>query len=319
MLLPRSRRIAGGMRAVALTVFAGTLGACGATDQLDPDAGSPPPQTPEMVSANAVAPGVVFASFDLDPSAIGTVHTGTVRPTTPSSVILYLNSVRAKKGRVLLKLHGDNAVRNSDKSFNLDKWKTEVGRFKNVNITSYIADGTIVGHFLLDEPHFPSRWGNKTIPQATVEAMATYSKQLWPNMPTIVNAPPSWLDDQPVTYTNLDAGWAMFMGKSGTAVTKYATNQANAAKKKGLGLIAGLNVLDGGDGSSGFPGNYPNKFAMSAAELRSYGAALLAQIRVCGFVMWKFKSSYYDRADIKSAMTEISAKARSHAATSCKQ
>lgn len=93
----------------------------------------------------------------------------------------------------------------------------------------------------------------------------------------------------------------------------------NKAKSKGLGLFAGLNVLDGGDGSSGFHGNYPGKWAMSAAELRTYGTALLSQSYVCGFGMWEYRSAYYDRADVKSAMADLSAKARSHVKTSCRQ
>lgn len=129
------------------------------------------------------------------------------------------------------------------------------------------------------------------IPQSTVEAAAKYSKQLWPTLPTIVNAPAHWLAASTITYTSLDAGW----------------------------VFAGLNVLDGGDGSSGFHGNYPKKWAMSANELRTYGSALLSQSYVCGFAMWKYSATYYDRADVKSAMTDLSAQARTHARTSCRQ
>jgi len=82
---------------------------------------------------------------------------------------------------------------------------------------------------------------------------------------------------------------------------------------------AGLNVLDGGNGSSGFHGNYPNAWAMSASELRTYGSALLAQSYICGFTMWKYTSAYYDRADIRSAMGELSTKAKAHVKTSCRQ
>ena len=192
-------------------------------------------------------------------------------------------------------------------------------RFRNINFDSYIADGTIVAHFLVDEPHFDGRWGGQVIPQATLEEAAKHSKLRWPNLLTVVNAPANWLASAPVTYVHLDAGWAMFRSKTSSSPGGYAAQQVKRAKSKGLGLVAGLNVLDGGDGSSGIRGTQPRTWAMSAAELREYGSALLAQSYVCAFSMWRFSDSYYNRADVKSAMAELSAKARSHASTSCRQ
>ena len=35
--------------------------------------------------------------------------------------------------------------------------------------------------------------------------------------------------------------------------------------------------------------------------------------------MWRYDAAYFNRADIKSALAELSAKARSHAKTGCRQ
>jgi hypothetical protein len=305
-----------GIRAIAagsLLVLAG----CGATESVSPPVASTPGDLPDLVST-AVPPGIVFASYNLQLSQLNSIHTGTILASTPSGLLGALKTVKERGGRVLLRLHGDGKVRNADGTFNLNLWKTEVARFRNVNFTSYINDGTIVGHFVFDEPHFPSRWGNKIVPQSSVEAMAQYSKQLWPTLITITSAPPTWLASAGITYTHLDAGWAIYYSKLGN-VTTWLSNQVNKAKLKKLGLVASLNVLDGGNGSSGFAGNYPNKFAMSAAELRTYGTGILSQSYVCAFAMWKYTSDYYGRADIQSAMRDNSARARSHAPTSCRQ
>jgi hypothetical protein len=80
-----------------------------------------------------------------------------------------------------------------------------------------------------------------------------------------------------------------------------------------------MNVLDGGDGSSGIRGTQPRTWAMSAAELRRYGTALLSHSYVCAFSMWRYSGTYYNRADVKSVMTELSTKAKSHPRTSCRQ
>jgi hypothetical protein len=61
---------------------------------------------------------------------------------------------------------------------------------------------------------------------------------------------------------------------------------------------------------------------MSASEIRSYGSALLNQSYACGFYNWTFQytgSTYYNRTDIKSALTDLSQKARAHVRTSCRQ
>ena len=99
---------------------------------------------------------------------------------------------------------------------------------------------------------------------------------------------------------------------------KFITTQIAAAKSKGLGVVAGLNLLNGGNGSSGLRGS-GSQWQMSANEVRSYGTTLLNQSYLCGFVMWEYNATYYGRSDITSAMTDISAKARGHSKTSCRQ
>lgn len=308
----------GGSRAAALSLSVVALVACENSDRLGPTVQAPSQGAPQL--AAAVAPGIVFAVSQLSPSLLGSVYTGTVRPTTPSSLLKYLADVKAKGGRVLLKLHGGEATfRNADGTFNLDLWKTAVSRYRSINFGSYITDGTIVGHWVIDEPHYPSRWGNKTIPQGTVEAMAQHSKQLWPTLATIVNAPPKWFADSPISYVYLDAAWAMYLAEKSSTPATWAARQVTLAKRKGLRLFSGMNVLDGGNGTSGIRGTLPRTWTMSASELNSYGSAILSQSYVCGFLMWRYSSTYFDRPDIKAAMSQISAKARDHAGTSCQQ
>jgi hypothetical protein len=50
-------------------------------------------------------------------------------------------------------------------SFSLDKWKAQVSRFKKIKLDSYIADGTIVGHYLIDEPGHATGGGARASPR----------------------------------------------------------------------------------------------------------------------------------------------------------
>ena len=163
--------------------------------------------------------GIVFGSFNMPNSYLNDVHTGWMQggPLSPENILSWLSGARAKGGRVVVKLckGRDQYVKNSDGTFSFTKWKSLVDRYKKVNIGPYISDGTIVGHYLIDEPHRASRWGGKTISQSTLEAMAKYSKQLWPGMTTIVRVAPSWLASSSVKYTYLDAGVGAVHGGEG--------------------------------------------------------------------------------------------------------
>jgi hypothetical protein len=301
-----------------------------ATDPAGPSASNDLPGLPaeapaDDATASAIdrrssLPGIVFASAGMRNEDLNRVHTGWKNggPLTPDNISSWLSGARARGGRAVVKLSkgSDRFVTNSNGTFNLSKWKALVGAYRNVNLDRYIDDGTIVGHMLIDEPHRAAKWGGKAISHATLEEMAKYSKQLWPRMSTLVRVVPSWLGQARFTYKYVDAGWAQYTAGKGSP-KNWVESEAAAAKREGLGLVVGLNVTDGGDGSSRIRGESSGRWAMSANELRSYGAAMLSSSHACAFVMRSHDESYYGRSDIGKAMAELSAKARQHARTSC--
>jgi hypothetical protein len=270
----------------------------------------------------STAPGIVFGSNQMTPAQLTSVHTGTLMggQIDPNNAMSILSGVRAKGGRIVIKMckGADSYVKNADGTFSFTKWKALVDRFRSLPLGPYISDGTIVGHFLIDEPQRPAKWGGKIIPPSTIEAMAQYSKQIWPTLTTFVRVVPSWLASSTITYNYLDAGWLQYESFRGD-IAKVISTEVSAAKRKGLGLMVGLNVLDGGNGSSNIPGYTRGKYAMSANEIRSYGTALLDQSYSCGFYNWMYGGTYYGRTDIKSAMAAMSLKAKAHVKTSCRQ
>lgn len=290
------------------------------------------PSAPEILETDAPSPaatldtrsdrpGIVFGTFNMRNDYLSSVHNGWMNggPLEPSNILSWLSGARAKGGRVVIKLckGKDSYVKNADGTFSLSKWKSLVSRYRNVNLGPYITDGTIVGHYLIDEPHRAQRWGGRAISQKTLEEMAQYSKQLWPGMTTLVRVVPSWLTSAPVTYRYLDAGWAQYTAAKGDAA-KWVAAEAAAAKRKGLGLVVGLNVINGGNGSSRIRGD-AGDWSMSADEIRKYGYAMLGDAHACAFFNWQHDTGYYGIASIKSAMADVSDRARRHAKTSCRQ
>lgn len=267
-------------------------------------------------------PGLVFASFSMENPQLDKVHTGWMAggALSPKSIVSKLQGARSKGGRAIVKLSKgrDKYVKNADGTFSISKWKSLVGSYRNVNLDPFISDGTIIAHYLIDEPHRAARWGGKAISHKTLEEMAKYSKQLWPQMTTVVRVAPSWLAKASFDWKYVDAGWTQYRATHGDAA-KWVAAEAAAAEREGLGLVVGLNVIHGGNGSSGIRGYTRSKWTMSAAEIRKYGYAMLGAERACAFFNWTYDADFYGRSDIRSAMADVSAKARSHARTSCRQ
>lgn len=267
--------------------------------------------------------GIAFGAFNMRSAQLTPVLHSTMQGVWPDFLMGDLVVAKAKGGRMILKTHGgsDDLVKNADGTFSLSKWKALAYRYKKYNFNSYITDGTLMGHFLIDEPENTAKWGGKTIPYATIEAMAKYSKELWPNLATFARTKPSWLAKATFNWVYLDAGWVQYLSRLGDASSFIAAEVA-AAKSKGLGVMTGMNILDGGNGSSGVPGYMRGKWAMSDTEIRNYGTALLNQSYVCGFVSWTYLymgATYFAKPAINAALAELSTKAKGHLKTSCRQ
>lgn len=287
---------------------------------------SVPPQDSTGISPliTSTHPGIAFGNFNMLSKYLTSRYNGTMQGLEPSWLMAELVTARAKGGRLILKLVGgsDDRTKNADGTFSLTKWKALVDKFKTLSLNSYINDGTLMGVYLIDEPHNASKWGGKAIPHSTVEAMAKHTKLIWPSLATFARARPTWLAQTTLTYTYLDAGWFQYEAHYMGDVTLATNNEVAAAKRKGLGIVMGLNVLNGGNGSSKIAGTLSGKYKMSATEIRNYGAAMLNQTYTCGFFNWTYilgGSTYFARTDISSAMSYLSNKARYHVKTSCRQ
>jgi len=104
----KSDRRRGWFRAVSLSVAMVVTIGCADGDRLGPTAVADPVGGPDNEAA-ATLSGIVFASSALTVSQINSVHTGLVEAPTPSGLLSFLSQLRAKGGRVLIKLAGARA------------------------------------------------------------------------------------------------------------------------------------------------------------------------------------------------------------------
>ena len=276
---------------------------------------TPPPPPPPPEPPPPSSSGVPFGPYGLPTTEMGS-FTGAVRGATPGNVLAIVTAARRAGARLVLRLTGSE-VTNADGTFSLTKWKAALDGYASVGLSSYASDGTIAGHLLIQSPQKAEEWGGLAISHTTLDEMARYSRQRWPAIPTIAHAPPSWLAAKATPWQYLDASSVMYSASAGDAGA-WISEQASDAGEARLGLLVGMNVLNGGTSASRLPGTTEGKFAMSASQLRSWGSTLVGQSRVCGLVMARYDDTYFGRADVKEAVGIIAEKAGARAATSCR-
>src|SRR4051812_98675 len=242
------------LRVPMLALAALAAVACDSSNRLT-DTSDPPsngvlaPAGPSF--ASSFASSTPFGFFNLPMDQYNSTYTGAILYSYPENILGDLATVKRAGGRVIIDIVGNNShYKNSDGTFSLSKWKQRIDRMRGVNFSSYIADGTIIGEFIMDEPHNPDNWGGTLVSRATIDEMARYSKSIWPSLPVVIR---SWADYlKGYNYKYLDAAWAQYSERKGPVGT-FIANNVRDAKATGLALVVGMNVLDGGTSASGIP------------------------------------------------------------------
>jgi hypothetical protein len=287
------------------------------TDPVSEDDESAAPVSPAPSHALAYSGGMPFGHYVTPTPLMGFNLNATMRNarlwlpslTQPTDIVIaQLKAIRDRGGKVILSLTGSH-LRYLDENgcFSMTKWKNRVNSFARHNFSSFINDGTIIAHYIVDEPNDKANWCGKPILPATVEEMAKYSKQLWPNMPTVARAEASYLAQWSGTFRYLDAAWAQYVTRKGDPSDFINRNVADA-KRKGLALITGLNILKGG----------PNRTPMTASTIRSAGSALLSSSYPCTFINWMYDAEYLSNTNVRDALKYLRSKALNRPYKSCR-
>lgn len=289
-----------------------------------PDTTTPPP--PDSTLQPGECPPVTGSSGDpvhvglaLGPTHVPTKEfdrfTGNqITALTTSCLLADLEAARRANMRVFISFTGNEQHNRDENGFSFTKWKQRVDRFRNADLTPYIADGTILAHIIMDEPTDPHNWNGKIVTHQEINDMARYSKEVWPTMPTYIRTWPEYLKGG--QFPHLDALWFHYLDRWGD-IDAFLNKHLGDLRELGLKVIGGLNVLNGGSKSSGIPGKGQGKNAMSADEIRNWGGKFFAEPNMCAFLLWEYDSDYLNRPDIKAAVEELAAKARNYPKKSC--
>ncbi len=250
-------------------------------------------------------------------------HTAT---SDPNWAVEYLLPMVQEAGMtVSLRISGAHEHEDREGNFDIDSWKDSIAEWDGAGLTPYIDDGTLIAHMLLDDI---LNYSGRDPTAEELDEMARFSKEHFPGLMTFVRVRASSIPvPESGRYEHVDAVEAHYRAHDGD-IDAYVAREQEHAESMGLLLITGLNMADGGDGSSGQPGwlgEDEGKWAMSADELLTYGTALIEIPDCVIFQAWEYDgeevwpdgtigSDYFDQPDNQAALAALGVLAAAHPA-----
>jgi len=237
--------------------------------------------------------------------------TMTADGTTASTIIPRINAARAGGFKLIVNMTGDKhaaymSTIDGVYQFDESKWRAQMETFNTATIrqavAQAVADGTIVGTSVMDEPYVsggPSgggnTWGPKgTMTKARVDTLCGVVKRMFPTLPVGVAHQHDKLEPDK-SYKVCDFIIDQYDSWRGD-VTAFRDAGLAMAARDHHAIMFGINLLDGGipdkDGNyscdgpgQGGKGTYAPKCRMTPQQVRDWG--LLLGKAGCGLYMWR--------------------------------
>jgi hypothetical protein len=212
---------------------------------------------------------------------------------------------RAARMHLVLKLVGDrSAFVNPDGTFSLELWKRHIDRLRSVDLTTYVADSTVIGAELLNEPHNAKKWGGRIISKAELEDAAEYAKTIWPYLPVGAGRSDYVLKYAP--WKHLDFGHSQYHMRKGD-IEQWCRTAVEESKASGVALLLSLNFYGGEVGDA----------PMTPEEVQRFGSVLAADTYACGLTGYVYDDVYFARPGISDAFAAVASVAASHRSPRC--
>ena len=255
--------------------------------------------------------------------------TGSHNYSHPDSLVRQIRIARLRHHRLILNMTGGpSAGYTTGGKFDLAKWKTRMNRFNNTAVkravAAGVADGTIIGNSLIDEPE-TRQWGN-VLTKALIDEMAQYVKDIFPTLPVGVDhGPPAvyeWRTSEQyrvIDYVIYQYAWWVTRGD----IAAWRDRARELAKRDGVALAFSINVVNGGvqdrtewdcKGTGGHGSRYPN-CQLTTEQLRDWIETLGTD--ACSVLLWRYHDEFISRKSNQDAFKDIAARLASAPNRSC--
>jgi hypothetical protein len=301
------------------------------TDSLAPADPPPPPTAPPTYTGLAYGPAGLWTldSLNWGPSPFTASQTYTQADT----LIPQITAARGQGQRLVVAMTGGQVTGyTTNGQFDMVKWKHTMDSYNTTTlqtaVAAAVADGTIIGNILIDEPE-TKQWGT-VLTKALVDEMAGYAKAIFPTLPVGINQGPpgyQWRSDERyrvLDFVRYQYNWYITKGD----VVAWRNAVLSQAKLDGVTPALSINVLDGGvkdkegdwlcvgAGQAGIGTYWPN-CRMTPDQVKTWGAALAPY--GCFFFMWYYDYDYLANPANQEAFKALADLAASLPARSCKR
>jgi hypothetical protein len=265
---------------------------------------------------------------------------------SPSTIVTQINDARTRGVSIMLAMTGGAhsaknygcclSVINGVLQFDHAKWSATQGTFNTAIIRDAIAkgvaDGTIIGATVMDEPHVVgagdgNTWGPRgTMTKARVDSLCREVKAYFPTLPAGVEHQHQ-IFEPTKSYQTCDFIVDQYNAWMGP-ITNWRDGGLTMAARDHHAIIFSLNVLDGGlqdkDGTydctgagQGGKGTYSPNCRMTATQLHDWGLAVGPA--GCGLLMWQYDGAYATNYDNQRSFKDIAAAMGSAPRKACRR
>jgi hypothetical protein len=259
--------------------------------------------------------------------------------THASWIISRINWARSNRFRILMNMtggHHDLYMSTIDGVYQFDrrKWEAKMNTYNTPEIKDAIAkgvaDGTIIGNSVMDEPNAHgspdvggNTWGpSGTMTKARVDSLCGYVKAIFPTLPTGVFQRHDVLEPTK-NYAQCEFIVDQYVSRVGDVVAFRDAALAFGQRSR-ISIIFSINILNGGtpdrDGTwdcagTGGLGEQTNLCLMTPEQVRNFGL-VLGQAG-CGLLMWRYDSEFMANPDNQQAFKDIAARLASLPGRAC--
>jgi hypothetical protein len=267
------------------------------------------------------------------------VFTASLGAVNESNIISRIDAARSRHVKVFLAMSGGDhdlylSTINGVYQFDSAKWKAKMNTFNTVAIKTAIAagvaDGTIIGNSVMDEPHVHgtgdgNTWGPAgTMTKVRVDSLCGYVKDMFPTLPTgVVHRHDIF--EPTKSYRVCDFIISQYSDRLGS-VTAFRDGGLAMGQRDGIAIAFSMNVLNGGTqdldgtwdcvGTGGMGTRAPN-CQMTAKQLTDFGS-VLGPVG-CAFAMWQYNSDYMARSANQLSFRDLAGRLATAPAKPCRK
>jgi hypothetical protein len=290
--------------------------------------------------------GIPFGPYKLwiGPSSYQTAGAGSftasIDYTDAALIIRRINTARSVGKRLMLMMTDDGHdpyITNG--LFDMVKWKAAMDTYRDPAIQKAVADGvadgTILGNSVLDEPNHRS-WGG-VLNKAKLDQMCSYVKEIFPTLPVGVVVVHWWKPFERFNTCDFIVDqWDWWQSPNGPGggdsgnILGWRDAALAMAASNGIAIVFSLNNLDGGIQditeprewtcpltTTGGRGTYSNACRMTAAQIRTWGTILGSS--GCALTMWRYDSVYMTDPANMQAFKDVATALANLPAKSCRR